>query len=90
MATSVVMYRTPWCGFCIRAAELLNDKGVPFQEVDVTGDNAKRQWLAQVTGQRTVPQIFINDQPIGGCTELMALDRSGKLDSLLAETGSGD
>ncbi len=89
MAADVVLYRTPWCGFCVRAAELLGKKGVPFKEVDVSDDMGRRRWLAQVTGQRTVPQIFINDRPIGGCTELFRLERAGTLDGMLAEGGAG-
>ncbi len=77
------MYRTPWCPFCVRAEGLLREKGVAFEQIDVTSDVERRRWLRQVSGQRTVPQIFINDAPIGGCDELMAMDRSGQLDELL-------
>jgi len=85
MAPNVVMYRTPFCPYCIRAKALLNRKGVPFREIDVSGDAEKRRWLLSVTRQRTVPQIFINGRSIGGCDELYLLERQGKLDELLAE-----
>lgn len=81
----VVMYRTPICPYCIRAKALLERKGVSFEEVDVSGDDRKRAWLIETTGQRTVPQIFINGRSVGGCDELHALERRGELDRLLAE-----
>jgi glutaredoxin 3 len=80
---SVEMYSTPWCGYCVRAAALLERKGIEFEQIDVHGDAEKRQWLIETTGRRTVPQIFIDGQPIGGYQELAALDRSGELDRLL-------
>ncbi len=83
MNPTVVMYRTRFCPYCIRADALLRDKGVNFETVNVDGDAEKRAWLLAQTGSRTVPQIFIGDRAIGGCTELMALDRSGQLDDLL-------
>lgn len=84
--TRVVIYRTPICGYCFRAAHLLQSKGIPFEEVDVSGDPAKRQWLLEVTRQRTVPQVFIDGRPIGGFDDLARLNRSGELDRLLAES----
>jgi glutaredoxin 3 len=62
---------------------LLSKKGVPFEEVDVTLDDEKRNWLFKTTGQRTVPQIFINGQALGGFDDMCALDRKGELDRLL-------
>ncbi|MCG5052174.1 MAG: glutaredoxin 3 [Myxococcales bacterium] len=85
MSAKVEVYKTPYCGFCVRAVSLLRSKGVPFDEIDVSQDDATRHWLVETTGQRTVPQIFINGKPVGGFTELNALDRSGRLDGLLAE-----
>jgi glutaredoxin 3 len=82
----VVVYRTPTCGYCFRVAHLLQSKGVPFTEVDVSDDPAKRRWLADVTRQRTVPQVFINGKPVGGFDDLARLNRSGELDRLLAES----
>ncbi len=81
---AVTIYVTPWCPYCVRAKGLLKRKGVAFTEVDVSDDPARRAWLVQATGQRTVPQIFINDRSVGGCDELHALDRAGTLDKLLA------
>ena len=80
---SVKMYTTQWCPYCIRAKQLLKMRDVPFEDVDVAGDDETREWLVQATGQRTVPQIFIGDESIGGFTELAALDRSGELDAKL-------
>ena len=82
----VKIYTTPSCPYCVRAKMLLNNKGVSFEEVsmyDVSSE--ERQQLAQKTNNyRTVPQIFINDQFIGGFDQLYALERDGKLDGLLA------
>lgn len=82
----VVVYRTQFCPYCVRAKHLLQGKGVPFKEVDVTDDPGKRKWLLDATRQRTVPQIFINGKPIGGFDDMARLDRSGELDRLLAES----
>ncbi len=81
----IVVYRTPWCGWCFRARQLLEEKGVPFTEVDVSNDPAKRKWLLEITQRPTVPQVFINGRPVGGFTELAQLERTGELDRLLAE-----
>lgn len=79
------MYSTRVCPYCVQAKSLLNQRGIPFEEIDVAGDHAKRQWLVEATGRRTVPQIFIGDEPIGGCDDLHALDRSGELQKKLAD-----
>lgn len=84
MAARVVMYQKPYCVYCVLARRLLDQKGVRFESVDVTGDDAKRAWLVQVTGRYTVPQIFIGDRPIGGFDALSRLERDGKLDALLS------
>ena len=81
---NVVVYTTRVCPYCIQAKALLKKKGVAFSEIDVSNDPEKRTWLVSATGQRTVPQIFINDQPIGGFDEMAALNRKGELDRLLA------
>jgi glutaredoxin 3 len=78
------MYSTLICPYCIRAKVLLKERGIPYEEIDVTGDPAARAWLVSTTGRRTVPQIFIDDQPIGGFDELRELDRSGELQKRLA------
>jgi glutaredoxin 3 len=83
MTAQIKMYTRKWCGYCSAAERLLENKGVEFEEIDVTGNNDMRKWLAKVTGQRTVPQIFIDGTSIGGFTELRALERDGELDKLL-------
>lgn len=80
----VVIYTTRICPYCVRAKQLLQRKGISYEEVDVSDDFDARRDLVARTGQRTVPQIFINAQPIGGCDELYALERAGRLDPLLA------
>jgi len=82
----VVVYRTPSCGYCVRVHQLLQSKGVPFTEVDVSDDHGKRQWLFEVTKRRTVPQVFINGKPVGGFDDVARLNRTGELDRLLAES----
>ena len=76
----VVMYTTRWCGFCVRARRLLQSKGVDFTDIDVGAEPQKRAEMMQKSGARTVPQIWINGEHIGGCDELYALERSGQLD----------
>ncbi len=76
----IVIYTTQWCGYCSRAKRLLNSKGWEFTEIDVDGDSEKRAWLARVTRQRTVPQIFIGEESVGGYDDIAALDRRGELD----------
>jgi glutaredoxin 3 len=85
IAAEVVMYRTPFCPYCMRAEALLRRKGVAVREVDVSDDPAARRWLLEVSQQRTVPQIFINGVSVGGYDDIAALDRRGVLDQLLAE-----
>jgi glutaredoxin 3 len=80
---TVKIYTTPICPYCHRAKRLLDTKGVPYEEIDVSDDDQARMSLAERTGMRTVPQIFIGEQHVGGSDELLALDREGKLDSLL-------
>ena len=78
------MYSTTWCGYCIRAKALLERRGLEYEEIVMDDDPAFRQKLLEMTGRWTVPQIFIDDEPIGGYTELWHLDRSGALDARLA------
>jgi glutaredoxin 3 len=78
------MYTTRWCGYCVRAKTLLDSKGVEYEEVHLDDDPAFRAKLRDLTGGWTVPQIVIDDRPIGGYTELWRLDREGRLDDLLA------
>lgn len=80
----VEIYTSPFCGYCHAAKRLLGQKGVPFTEIDVVMHPSKRrEMLARAKGGRTVPQIFIGPTHVGGCDELYALDRAGKLDPLL-------
>lgn len=83
MAAEVIIYTTPYCPYCIRAKMHLRNKGVDFQEVNVSGDTSKRAWLVEVTGRKTVPQIFIDGTSIGGCDDLLEMDRQGRLDPML-------
>jgi len=80
----VTMYTTRWCGFCVRAKALLDSKGIAYAEVELDHDPAFRQRIFDLTGGWTVPQILIDDQPIGGYTELWQLERDGGLDERLA------
>jgi glutaredoxin 3 len=80
----VEIYTSPLCGFCHAAKRLLKQKGVNFSEIDVLADpNRKPEMIQRANGGRTVPQIFVGETHIGGCDELYALDRAGKLDPLL-------
>ena len=79
----VKIYTREYCGFCTAAISLLRGKGVAFEEIDATGDDKTRKWLAEVTRQDTVPQIFIDGRSIGGFSELRALEQRGELDALL-------
>ena len=78
------MYTTRWCGYCVRAKALLESRGIAFEEISLDDDPAFRQRLLDLTGGWTVPQIVIDDRPIGGYTELWQLDRSGELERLAA------
>jgi glutaredoxin 3 len=84
----VTIYTTDTCGFCTRAKGLLERHGVPFQEIDVSDDREKRVWLRDVTGRPTVPQIFFDDDSIGGCDDLERLIRTGGLDARLQRTAT--
>ena len=80
----VKIYTTPYCPYCVRAKRLLERKGVRYEEIDVAGDDQARADLAEKTGRRTVPQIFIGEHHVGGSDELYELEQEGKLDPLLA------
>jgi len=79
----VDIYTKNYCSFCHRAKDLLKIKNVNFTEYDVTHNRELEEQMRTRSGRRSVPQIFIDDQHIGGCDELFALDEKGKLDSLL-------
>lgn len=81
----VEIYTTPWCPYCVAAKRLLERKGAPYEETDVSREPALRAAMTQrAKGRHTVPQIFIDGRHVGGCDDLHALDRAGKLDPLLA------
>lgn len=81
----VEIYTKAWCGYCARAKALLTQKGVEFEEFDITMGGPKRdEMLDRAPGRTTVPQIFIGGQHVGGSDDLAALERGGKLDALLA------
>lgn len=79
----VTVYVTNYCPYCVRAKGLLDRRKIPYTLIDVSHDHAKREWLVEASGRRTVPQIFIDGNPIGGSDELHALDRSGELQRLI-------
>ncbi len=82
---SVTIYTTPFCGYCFAAKKLLSQKGVDFEEIDVAREPERRaEMIQRALGRRTVPQIFIGGEPVGGFDDIYALDRAGKLDALLA------
>ena len=80
----VTIYTRPFCPYCARALALLNDKGADFTEIEAGMDPALRQEMMQRSGRNTFPQIFVGEQHIGGCDDMMALEDQGKLDSLLS------
>jgi len=76
----VTVYTTKVCPYCVRVKALLDRRGIPYTEVDVTADAERRAWLVQATGgRRTVPQIFIGERPVGGSDDVHALDAEGRL-----------
>ncbi|MFC3609394.1 glutaredoxin 3 [Stutzerimonas tarimensis] len=79
----IVIYTSAWCPYCIRAKHLLADKGVSFEEIVVDGKPDVRADMARKAGKTSVPQIWIGDRHVGGCDNLVALERAGKLDALL-------
>ena len=81
----IVIYTRPFCGFCAQALGLLREKGLEFTEIEAGFDPAKRKEMMDRSGRATFPQIFVGDRHIGGCDEMMALDREGKLDPLLQQ-----
>ncbi len=84
--TKIQVYTTTYCPYCVRAKNLLKNKGLAFEEIDVTDDDALRARMVEIAGgRRTVPEIFVNGKIIGGYDELKELDDQGKLETLLAE-----
>lgn len=80
---SVIIYTRQFCGYCTAAKGLLKSKGIPFTEYDATGKPEIRSEMMAKSGRTTFPQIFINGTHVGGCDELHALERAGRLDPLL-------
>ena len=81
---SVEIYTKTFCGFCVRALHLLKSKGVEIEEYVIDGGGPKREeMIERANGRTTVPQIFIGGRHVGGCNDLIALERDGRLDALL-------
>lgn len=81
---AVLVYSSPFCGFCSAAKRLLDAKGVEYTEIDTFADKTRRDEMIERSGRRTVPQIFISENHVGGYDELHALEVRGELDALLA------
>lgn len=79
----IEIYTRPFCGYCARAVSTLTDKGVDFEEIEAGMDPKLRQEMMDRSGRSTFPQIFIDGKHIGGCDDMLALDRAGKLDAML-------
>jgi glutaredoxin 3 len=86
--SDVKIYTTRVCPYCFAAKGLLGARGVAYEEIDVTQDEVKRAWLVEKTGRRTVPQIFVDGEAIGGYQELASLDRSGQLAAMLKKVNT--
>ena len=86
MMSDVYLYSTQTCPFCIQAKQLLASKGVEFEEISVDGNPELRMEMMEKSGQRTVPQIWIDEVHVGGCEDLYALERAGKLDDMLKKS----
>jgi len=85
----IKIYTANYCGYCARAKELLRSKGLAFEEIDVTDDDQMRARLVEITlGRRTVPQIFIGGEAIGGYADLARLNSEGKLEALVKESSA--
>jgi glutaredoxin 3 len=79
----VQVYSKKNCPFCVRAKALLDRKGIPYEEIDAEENDELRAWLAEASGQKTVPQIFVDGRPLGGFSDIDALDKRGELDAAL-------
>jgi len=82
--STVTIYSSNYCPFCTRAKQLLSSKNIAFNEINVDGNNKLRQEMTKKSGRTSVPQIWIGEQHVGGCDDLFDLERSKKLDALLA------
>ena len=84
--SKIEIYTWQYCPFCIKAKNLLNKKNIQFTEYKIDGDEAARDEMSlRASGRRSLPQIFINDEGIGGCDDLYALEKENKLDNLLLQ-----
>lgn len=81
---AITIYTTSYCPYCVRAKDLLKRKGAVYTEVNAEDDVVRDAMIAASGGRRTVPQIFIGETHVGGCDDLYALDKAGKLDAMLA------
>ncbi len=81
---AITIYTTSYCPYCVKAKDLLKRKGQTYTEINAEDDAVRDAMVAKAGGRRTVPQIFIGDSHVGGCDDLYALDKAGKLDALLA------
>ena len=84
---SVIMYGTAWCPYCVRARQLLDEREVSYQDIRVEREPALRRQMMELSGRRTVPQIWIGETHVGGYTDLLDLDQRGRLDGLLQQAG---
>ena len=83
--TEIVLYTRQFCGYCVAAKRLLDQKGVAYEERDATfSSQLRREMTERTAGRATFPQIFVGDVHVGGCSELFDLERAGKLDALIA------
>lgn len=81
---AVTVYTKPYCPFCVRALALLKAKAVELNEIEASADPALRAEMMQRSGRSTYPQIFVGERHIGGCDDMLALERKGELDAILA------
>jgi glutaredoxin 3 len=81
--SKIVIYTTQWCPYCRNAKALLARKGQKWEEIDVEAEPARRREMVERSGRTSVPQIWIGERHVGGCDDLVALERSGELDALL-------
>ena len=80
----VEVFTQPWCPYCSKVIQVLTKKGVSFQEIDAPHGSAERRDAEARSGRRTMPQVFVGGRSLGGCDDVLALDRAGQLDPLLA------
>lgn len=81
--SKIEIFTQPGCPYCVHAVDLLRSKGVAFQEINAPHGTPEREEAIARSGRRTVPQVFVSGTPLGGCDDIVALDRAGRLDSLL-------